>query len=124
MAAYTIDDPRDEGPLADLTSAGMWTTAGLIGASMFLLPGAPHEHIGVGLLIAAAAITWGAISLLLLAQALDDADRPARRRHRRHGAARDRRDLGFRRRHELPAADAAVHGAVHLVLLPLDWRGR
>ena len=65
MAAYTIDDPRDEGPLADLTSAGMWTTAGLIGASMFLLPGAPHAHIGVGLLIALAAITWGAISLLL-----------------------------------------------------------
>ncbi len=65
MAACTIDDPRDEGPLADLTSAGMWTTAGLIGASMFLLPGAPHEHIGVGLLIALTAITWGAISLLL-----------------------------------------------------------
>jgi hypothetical protein len=33
MRASTIDDPRDEGPLADLTSAGMWTTAGLIGAS-------------------------------------------------------------------------------------------
>jgi hypothetical protein len=38
MAAYTIDDPRDEGPLADLTSAGMWTTAGVIGASSFLQP--------------------------------------------------------------------------------------
>lgn len=33
MQASTIDDPRDEGPLADLTSADMWTTAGLIGAS-------------------------------------------------------------------------------------------
>jgi len=65
MQAYTIDDPRDEGPLADLTSAGMWTTAGLIGASMFLLPGAPHQHLLVGLLIAAAAIGWGAASLLL-----------------------------------------------------------
>jgi diguanylate cyclase (GGDEF)-like protein len=65
MAAFTIDDPRDEGPLADLTSAGMWTTAGLIGASMFLLPGAPHEHLTTGLAIAAAAVAWGVISLLL-----------------------------------------------------------
>jgi diguanylate cyclase (GGDEF)-like protein len=65
MAAYTIDDPRDEGPLADLTSAGMWTTAGVIGASMYLLPGSPHEHVVVGLLIALAAVLWGAVSLLL-----------------------------------------------------------
>jgi diguanylate cyclase (GGDEF)-like protein len=65
MAAYTIDDSRDEGPLADLTSAGMWTTAGLIGASMFLLPGAPHAHLAVGLAIALAAVAWGATSLLL-----------------------------------------------------------
>jgi diguanylate cyclase (GGDEF)-like protein len=65
MAAHRIDDPRDEGPLADLTSAGMWTTAGLIGASMYLLPGSPHEHLGWGLLVAAAAILWGATSLLL-----------------------------------------------------------
>ena len=65
MAAHRIDDPRDEGPLADLTSAGMWTTAGLIGASMYLLPGSPHEHLGYGLLIAAAAMLWGAVSLLL-----------------------------------------------------------
>jgi diguanylate cyclase (GGDEF)-like protein len=65
MAANMIDDPRDEGPLADLTSAGMWTTAGLIGGSMFLLPGSPREHVGIGLAIAAAAILWGAVSLLL-----------------------------------------------------------
>jgi diguanylate cyclase (GGDEF)-like protein len=65
MAAYTIDDPRDEGPLADLTSAGMWTTAGLIGAGMFLLPGSPHEHLTAGLLIALSAVLWGAVSLLL-----------------------------------------------------------
>jgi diguanylate cyclase (GGDEF)-like protein len=64
-AAHGIDDPRDEGPLADLTSAGMWTTAGLIGAGMFLLPGSPHDHLTYGLLIAAAAILWGAASLLL-----------------------------------------------------------
>ncbi|HEX5620582.1 MAG TPA: GGDEF domain-containing protein [Solirubrobacteraceae bacterium] len=51
--------------MADLTSAGMWTTAGLIGASMYLLPGSPHEHLGYGLLIAGTAILWGAVSLLL-----------------------------------------------------------
>jgi diguanylate cyclase (GGDEF)-like protein len=65
MAAHTFDDPRDEGPLADLTSAGMWTTAGLIGAGMFLLPGSPREHLTAGLLIALAAVLWGAVSLLL-----------------------------------------------------------
>jgi hypothetical protein len=65
MAAYTIDDARDEGPLADLTSAGMWTTAGLIGASMFLLPGAPHQHLAIGLAIAAVAVLWGGTSLVL-----------------------------------------------------------
>ena len=59
------DDPRDEGPLADLTSAGMWTTAGVVGASMFLLPGSPDEHLGVGLAIAAFAVLWGAVSFLL-----------------------------------------------------------
>jgi diguanylate cyclase (GGDEF)-like protein len=65
MARHRIEDPRDEGPLADLTSAGMWTTAGLIGAAMYLLPGSSHEHLGYGLLIAAAAVLWGAASLLL-----------------------------------------------------------
>jgi diguanylate cyclase (GGDEF)-like protein len=65
MAAHRIDDPRDEGPLADLTSAGMWTTAGVIGAAMYLLPGSPHERLGYGLLIAAAAVLWGMTSLLL-----------------------------------------------------------
>jgi diguanylate cyclase (GGDEF)-like protein len=65
MASHRIDDPRDEGPLADLTSAGMWTTAGLVGAAMYLLPGSPHEHLAFGLVIAAAAVLWGAASLLL-----------------------------------------------------------
>jgi diguanylate cyclase (GGDEF)-like protein len=63
---YPIDeDPRDEGRLADLTSAGMWTTAGLVGSAMFLLPGSPHEHLGIGLGIAGFAVLWGAISLVL-----------------------------------------------------------
>jgi diguanylate cyclase (GGDEF)-like protein len=59
------DDPRDEGPLADLTSAGMWSTAGLVGAAMFLLPGSPHEHLTAGLAIAAFAVAWGVVSYLM-----------------------------------------------------------
>jgi diguanylate cyclase (GGDEF)-like protein len=59
------DDPRDEGPLADLVSAGMWTTAGLVGGAMFALPGSTHAHLGEGLAVAAAAVAWGLISLVL-----------------------------------------------------------
>ena len=61
----TDEDPRDEGPLADLVSAGMWTTAGLMGAAMFALPGSPHDHLAEGLAVAGAAVTWGLISLVL-----------------------------------------------------------
>jgi diguanylate cyclase (GGDEF)-like protein len=65
MASHKADDPRDEGPLADLVSAGMWTTAGLVGAFMFLLPGSPHEHLAAGLSIAGFAVAWGAVSLAM-----------------------------------------------------------
>ena len=65
-APYPIDeDPRDEGRLADLVSAGMWTTAGLVGAAMFALPGSSHAQLTEGLAIAGAAVLWGAISLVL-----------------------------------------------------------
>jgi diguanylate cyclase (GGDEF)-like protein len=59
------EDPRDEGRLADLVSAGMWTTAGLVGAAMFVLPGSTHAHLGAGLAVAAAAVLWGLVSLAL-----------------------------------------------------------
>jgi diguanylate cyclase (GGDEF)-like protein len=59
------DDPRDEGPLADLTSAGMWSTAGAVGAAMFLLPGSPHAHLVPGLAIAAFAVAWSVVSYLM-----------------------------------------------------------
>ena len=62
------DDSRDEGRLADLTSAGMWTTTGLVGATMFLLPGSPQDHVDAGLAIAGFAVLWGLISLLLWAK--------------------------------------------------------
>ncbi len=59
------EDPRDEGRLADLVSAGMWTTAGVVGAAMFALPGSSHEHVGAGLAVAAGAVLWGLVSLAL-----------------------------------------------------------
>ena len=65
MASQFVDDPRAEGPLADLTSAGMWSTAGVVGAVMFLLPGSPHEHLAAGLAIAAFAIAWGIASFVM-----------------------------------------------------------
>ena len=61
----SYEDPRDEGRLADLVSAGMWTTAGLVGAAMFALPGSPRAHLLEGLAVAGAAVLWGAISLVL-----------------------------------------------------------
>ena len=65
MASPFADDPRAEGPLADLTSAGMWTTAGVVGGAMFLLPGSPHEHLLPGLAVAAFAILWGVVSFAM-----------------------------------------------------------
>ena len=59
------EDPRDEGRLADLVSAGMWTTAGLVGAAMFALPGSSHDHLLVGMTVAGAGVLWGVISLVL-----------------------------------------------------------
>jgi diguanylate cyclase (GGDEF)-like protein len=68
MEVLDYDVLRDEGPLADLVSAGMWTTAGVVGGAMFLLPGSPDEHVGAGLVIASLAVLWGLVSLLLWTQ--------------------------------------------------------
>ena len=81
-AQYPIDeDPRDEGRLADLVSAGMWTTAGLVGAAMFALPGSSHDHLLVGLAVAGAGVLWGVDLARALPHALDDVDRRPRRGH-------------------------------------------
>jgi predicted signal transduction protein with EAL and GGDEF domain len=63
-----IEDPRDEGRLADLTSGYMWVGAGLGGLLALALPGAVRGHVGWELLVAAFAIGWGAISFLLAAR--------------------------------------------------------
>jgi diguanylate cyclase (GGDEF)-like protein len=61
------DDPRDEGRLADLTSAGMWVAAGVVGMAVLALPGSPREHLGAGLVIGAFAVLWGLVSLVMYA---------------------------------------------------------
>jgi diguanylate cyclase (GGDEF)-like protein len=66
--ASGIDDPRDEGRLADLTSGYMWVGAGVGGLLALMLPGAVRAHLGWELAIAAFAISWGAISFLLAAR--------------------------------------------------------
>jgi diguanylate cyclase (GGDEF)-like protein len=59
------DDARDEGRLADLTSAGMWLISGLMGTAVLALPGSSHEHLAVGLTIGALATLWGLASLTM-----------------------------------------------------------
>jgi diguanylate cyclase (GGDEF)-like protein len=63
--ASRIEDPRDEGRLADLTSGYMWVSAGLGGLLALALPGAARAHLGWELAIAAFATGWGAISFWL-----------------------------------------------------------
>ena len=59
------EDPRDEGPLADLVSGALWSVAGLVGTLALLLPGADRSHLPWALGIAALATGWGFISLVL-----------------------------------------------------------
>jgi diguanylate cyclase (GGDEF)-like protein len=59
------EDPRDEGPLADLTSGALWTVAGIVGTLALLLPGADRDHLPWALGIAALATGWGLVSLVL-----------------------------------------------------------
>ena len=63
--APRIDDLREEGRLADLTSGYMWVTSGLGGLVALALPGAPRAHFGWELAIAGFATAWGAISFWL-----------------------------------------------------------
>jgi diguanylate cyclase (GGDEF)-like protein len=64
-AHHPSDDPLDEGPLADLTSGGMWIAAGLVGLAALLLPGSDRDHAVYAIAMAAFAIGWGGVSLHL-----------------------------------------------------------
>ena len=66
MTPLLIDeDPRDDGPLADLTSGALWTLSGVVGTLALLLPGADRAHLPWALGIAALSTGWGLVSLLL-----------------------------------------------------------
>jgi diguanylate cyclase (GGDEF)-like protein len=66
MTPLLVDeDPRDDGPLADLTSGALWTLSGVVGTLALLLPGADRAHLPWALGIAALSTGWGLVSLLL-----------------------------------------------------------
>jgi hypothetical protein len=66
--APRIEDPRDEGRLADLVSGYMWVTTGLGGLIALMLPGAARSHLACEFAIAAFAIAWGGMSFVLAAR--------------------------------------------------------
>jgi diguanylate cyclase (GGDEF)-like protein len=59
------DDPRHDGPLADLTSGVMWLATAAIGLAVLALPGTLRAHLSWVLTLAAFAAAWGGISLWL-----------------------------------------------------------
>ena len=59
------DDPRHDGPLADLTSGIMWLATSAAGLAVLVLPGTLRAHLGWLLALAAFAAGWGGISLWL-----------------------------------------------------------
>ena len=65
MSRALSDDPRDEGPLADLVSGGMWLLAGVVGLLALLIPGSSNVHTGVAVAIALFAVLWGGVSFAL-----------------------------------------------------------
>jgi hypothetical protein len=56
---------HDDGPLPDLVSGLMWLATAVVGVGVLVLPGTPHPHLGVALVLAGFAAGWGAISLWL-----------------------------------------------------------
>src|SRR5687768_8435006 len=65
MSRALSDDPRDEGPLADLVSGGMWLLAGVVGLLALQIPGSSNVHTGVAVAIALFAVLWGGVSFAL-----------------------------------------------------------
>jgi diguanylate cyclase (GGDEF)-like protein len=59
------DDPRHDGPLADLTSGIMWLATSAIGLAVLILPGTVRAHLAWACGLAAFAAAWGGISLWL-----------------------------------------------------------
>ena len=62
-ALHADENPWDDGPLPDLTSGVMWTSTGLLGLAVLLLPESNQEHIAIAIVMAAFAVGWGLFSL-------------------------------------------------------------
>jgi diguanylate cyclase (GGDEF)-like protein len=56
---------HDDGPLPDLISGLMWLATAVVGVAVLALPGTPHPHLGVALVLAGFAAGWGVLSLWL-----------------------------------------------------------
>src|SRR6187401_578717 len=56
-------NPWDDGPLPDLTSGVMWTTTGLLGGLVLVLPASNGTHVEIALAMAVFAVGWGLFSL-------------------------------------------------------------
>jgi diguanylate cyclase (GGDEF)-like protein len=56
---------HDDGPLPDLISGLMWLATSVVGVAVLALPGTPHPHLAVELVLAGFAAGWGGLSLWL-----------------------------------------------------------
>jgi diguanylate cyclase (GGDEF)-like protein len=63
--ARTRGPLADDGPLPDLISGLMWLATSVAGVAVLVIPGTPHPHLAIALVIAAFAAGWGVLSLWL-----------------------------------------------------------
>jgi diguanylate cyclase (GGDEF)-like protein len=63
--ARTRGPLHDDGPLPDLISGLMWLATSVAGVGVLALPGTPHPHLAVALVLAGFAAGWGVFSLWL-----------------------------------------------------------
>jgi hypothetical protein len=63
--ARTRGPLHDDGPLPDLISGLMWLATSVVGVAVLVIPGTPHPHLAVALVLAGFAAGWGVLSLWL-----------------------------------------------------------
>src|SRR4051812_50222540 len=63
--ARTPGPLHDDGPLPDFISGLMWLATSVVGVAVLAIPGTPHPHLAVALVLAGFAAGWGVLSLWL-----------------------------------------------------------
>ncbi|HEY0362794.1 MAG TPA: GGDEF domain-containing protein, partial [Solirubrobacteraceae bacterium] len=63
--ARTRGPLHDDGPLPDFISGLMWLATAVVGVAVLAIPGTPHPHLAVALVLAGFAAGWGVLSLWL-----------------------------------------------------------